>query len=160
MRPSQISRLHREIEDSLDDSIGFIEADNVRRKGQVKELEEDLIPMRFLSSPLVIAMLATHAVKLKGSSSLLTSCRGYVENNIKTRMELITKAWETSQTMASLGTREHNFLEHLQTDLKNEKSFHLDTVIPFGLHVNNMTDMIRRQHDIPSKIWITQLKAC
>jgi hypothetical protein len=94
-------------------------------------LEEALIPMPLLASPLAIAMPATPAAKLKGSSSLLASCRGYVENNIKKRMELITEAWETSQTMASLGTRAHNLLEHLQMDLKNEESFYLDTVIPF-----------------------------
>jgi hypothetical protein len=43
-----------------------------------------------------------------------------VENNIKKIMELITEAWETSKTMASLGTRAHNLLKHLQADLKNE----------------------------------------
>jgi hypothetical protein len=83
-----------------------------------------------------------------------------VEKNIKKRMELITEAWETSQSMASLGTRAHALHEHLQVDLKNEERFYLDTVIPFGIHVNNMTDMRRRQEDIPSQNWITQLNAC
>jgi hypothetical protein len=82
-----------------------------------------------------------------------------VENNIKKRMEFITEALETSQTMASLGMRAHNLLEHLQMDLKNEESFYLDMVIPFSFHVNNMTYTTRRQHDLPSKIWITQLEA-
>ena len=105
MRASQISRFHRATGDALDDSIGGIKVDNSRLKDQVKELEEALIPIPFLASPLAIAMPSTPAAKLKGSSSLLASCRGYVENNIKKRMELITEAWETSQTMASLGTR-------------------------------------------------------
>jgi hypothetical protein len=81
-------------------------------------LEEALIPMPFLSSPLAITMHATPATKLKGSSSLLASCRGYVEKNIKKRMELITQAWETSQSMASLGTTTHALQENLQADLK------------------------------------------
>jgi hypothetical protein len=160
MQPSQISGLHRETRDALDDSIGVIEAENARLKDQIKELEEALIPMPLLASPLAIAMPATPATKLKGSSSFLASCRGYVEKNIKKRMELITEAWETSQTMDSLGTRAHNLLELLQTDLKNEETFYLDMVIPFSFHVNNMADMTRRQHDLPSKIWITQLEAC
>jgi hypothetical protein len=77
-------------------------------------LEEALIPMPLLSSPLAITMPSTPAAKLKGSSSLLASCRGYVEKNIKKRMELITQAWETSQSMASLGARAHALHEHLQ----------------------------------------------
>jgi hypothetical protein len=50
-------------------------------------------------------------------------------------------------------------LELLQTDFKNEETLYLDTVIPFYFHVNNMADTIRRQHDLPSKIQITQLEA-
>jgi hypothetical protein len=48
----------------------------------------------------------------------------------------------------------------LQADFKNEKSFYLETVLPFGTHVNNMTERRRRQQDIPSKNWITELNAC
>jgi hypothetical protein len=125
----------------------------------ISELEEALIPMPLLAIPLAIAMAATLATKLKGSSSLLASCRGYVENNIKKIMELITEAWERSQSMASLGTRPHTLLEHLQEDLKNEERFYLNTVIPFVTHVNNMTKMRRRQEDLPSKYQITQLNA-
>jgi hypothetical protein len=95
--------------------------------------------MPLFASPLVIAMSATLVAKLKGSSSLLTSCRGYGERNINKIMELITQAWETSQSMASLGTRAHDLRKHLQADLKNEESFYIDMVIPFGVHVNNMT---------------------
>jgi hypothetical protein len=58
-------------------------------------LEEALIPFPLLVSPLAITVLATPAAKLKGSSILLTSCRGYVKKNIKKIMELITEAWET-----------------------------------------------------------------
>jgi hypothetical protein len=163
MQLSQISGLHRETRDALHDSIGVIEAENARLKDQIKELEEALIPMPLLASPLAIAMPVTPytpATKLKGSSSFLASCRGYVEKNIKKIMELITEAWETSQIMDSLGRRAHNLLELLQMDLKNEETFYLDTVIPFSFHVNNMADTTRRQHDLPSKSQITQLEAC
>jgi hypothetical protein len=157
---SQISRLHIANGYSLDDSIGGIEVENARLKDRVKELEEALIPMSFLASPLAITMLTTPATKLKGSSSLLTSCRGYVENNIKKRMEPNIEAWETSQSMVSLGTKAHTLLEYLQVDLKNEERFYLDTVLPFDTHVNNMIETRRRQQYLPSKNQITQLNAC
>jgi hypothetical protein len=76
-------------------------------------LEEALIPIPLLASPLAITVLATHVAKLKGSSNLLTSCRGYVEKNIKKRMELITQAWETSKNISSFGTKAHDFQEYL-----------------------------------------------
>jgi len=98
-----------------------------------------LVPMPLLANLLEIATPATPAAMLKGSSNLFASCRGYVENNIKKIMELITEDNETSQTMTSLGTREHNFLEHLQEELKYEEHFYLDTVLSFGTIVNNMT---------------------
>ena len=75
-------------------------------------------------------------------------------------MELVIEAWETSQTMTSLGTRAHNLLEHLQADLKNEERFYLDIVLPFGTHVNNRIETRRREQDLPSKNRITQLNAC
>jgi hypothetical protein len=160
MRPSQICQLHIATEDALDDSFGGIEADNARLKGQVKELQETLIPMPLLANHLEIAMPATPAAKFKGSSSLLASCRGYVENNIKKRMELVTEAWETSQNMNSLGTRAHNLLEHFLAELKDEEHFYLNTVIPFGTIVNNMTKTRRRKQELPSKNQIGQLNAC
>jgi hypothetical protein len=123
-------------------------------------LEEALIPTPLFASPLAKTMPATPAAKLKGSSSLLTSCRGYVEKNIKKRMELITEAWETSQNIASFRTRAHALHEHLQADLKNEERFYLETVIPFGNHVINISDLRRRQEDLPSPNRIKQLKAC
>jgi hypothetical protein len=49
-----------------------------------------LMPLPVLVNPLEIIGPTTPAAKLKGSSSLLTSAKGYVEKNIKKRMELIT----------------------------------------------------------------------
>jgi hypothetical protein len=151
MQPSQICQLHKASKDALHDSIGGIEAENARLKDQVKELEEALIPMPSPTNPLAIAMPATLPANLKGSSSLLASCRVYVENNIKKRMELVTEAWKTSQTITFIGTRVHSLLEHLQAELKDEEHFYLNMVLPFGNIVNNMTETKRRQQDLPSK---------
>ena len=82
MQLSQISWLHRATKDALDDSIGGIEVENSRLRNQIKELEEALIPTPLFASPLAKTMSSIPATKLKGSSSLLTSCRGYVEKNI------------------------------------------------------------------------------
>jgi hypothetical protein len=138
MWSSQICQLHNASRYSLHDSIRGIEAKNARLKDRVKELEETLIPMPLLVNPLEIAMPATPAANLKESSSLLASCRGYVENNIKKRMEVVTEAWKASQTITSLGTRAHSLLDHLQAELKDEENFYLNTVLPFGTIVNNM----------------------
>jgi hypothetical protein len=151
MRLSQIFQLHNASGDALHDSIGGIEVENASLKDQVKELEEALIPMPLLVNPLEIAMHATPATKLKSSSSLLASCRGYVDNNINKRREIVTEVWKTSQTITSLGTMAHSFLEHLQEELKDEENFYLKMVLPFGTIVNNMTETKRRQHVLPSK---------
>jgi hypothetical protein len=86
MQSSQISQFHHATAYALDDSIGGIEAQNARLNRRIKELEEALIPTRVFASPLEKTMPSTPTAKLKGSSSLLTSRRGYVENNIKKRM--------------------------------------------------------------------------
>jgi hypothetical protein len=163
MQASKISQLHMETRDTLHGFVGLIEVENARLKNPIKELKEALFPMPLLHSSLRIAMSATKctpATNLKGSSSFLASSRGYVEKNINKRMELITKSWETSHNMDSLGNRAHKLLLLLQTDLKNEESFYVHMVIPFAFHVDNMAEIRRRQHDIPSNKWLTQLEAC
>ena len=92
MKQSQNFQLNKASEDALHDSIVDIEAENARLKDSVKELEEALIPMTLLANPLAIAMPATPVANLKVSSNLLASCKGYVDNNIKKIMKLITKA--------------------------------------------------------------------
>jgi hypothetical protein len=123
-------------------------------------LEGALIPLPMLAIPLAMIEPTTPTKKLKGSASLLTSSRGYVENNIKKIMELIREAWEISKSMVSFGTRAHDFHEYLQVDLKNEQGFYLDAVVPFGVKVNNMSELRRREEDIPSLNQIKQLNAC
>jgi hypothetical protein len=119
MCSSQISRIHREIEDALDDSIGGLEAENTKFKERIKELEDALMNLPLLSSPLSIVRPTTPIVKLKGSSSLLTSERIYVETNIKKKMALIIEAWEVLKSIVSFGSRAHSFHEYFQVDLKN-----------------------------------------
>jgi hypothetical protein len=116
--------------------------------------------MPLLVDPLAIAMPGTPAANVKASSTLLASSKGYVKNNIKKRMELVTQVWKRSQTIASLGTTTHRLLELLQAELKDEENFFLKMVIPFGKIVNNMTETKRREEDLPSKNRIDKLNAC
>jgi hypothetical protein len=83
MRSSQISKIHKEIGDALDDSIDGLEAENAKLKERIRKLENALIPLPILASPLSMVKPTTLAIKLKGSSSLLTVVRSYVEKNIK-----------------------------------------------------------------------------
>jgi hypothetical protein len=105
----------------LDDSIGGLEAENTKLKERIKELEETLMPLPLLVIPLAIVRPTTPAAKLKESSSLLTSARSYVENNIKKRMALLTESWEISKNLIYFGSRVHAFYEYLQGGLKNEE---------------------------------------
>jgi hypothetical protein len=158
MMPSQISRIHRETDNALDDSIGGFEDENTKLKERnIKELEESLIPLPLLASPLAIVRPTMPAPKLKGSSSLLTSSMSYVENSIKIRMALITEDWEISTNMIYFGLRAHSFHEYLQVDLKNEEGFYLDVVVPFGVKVSNMKELRKREEDVPSPGRIKQL---
>jgi hypothetical protein len=113
-------------------------------KERIKELEVTQMPLSLFVTPLEMIRPTTLAKKLKGSTSLLTSTRGYVGKNIKRRMELITEAWEMSTNMVSFGKRVHDFHEYLQVDLKNEQGFYLDVVLTFGVKVTGMTKLRRR----------------
>jgi hypothetical protein len=92
MQPSQISKIHRETRDSLGDSSGGLEAENTKLKERIMELEDASMSLPLFVSPLSIVKPTTPIFKLKGSSSLLTSTKSYVERNIKKRMALITEA--------------------------------------------------------------------
>jgi hypothetical protein len=89
-----------------------------------------------------------------------TLARGYVENNINKRMELIIEAWDMSKNMVCFGTRAHDFHEYLQEDLKNEQGFYFDAVLPFGVKVTSMKEFRIRHEDIHSLDRIDQLNAC
>ena len=76
-------------------------------------MENAFILIPLLVDHLAIAMPGTPAPNVKASSTLLASCKGYVENNIKKGVQLVTEAGKISQTITSLGTREHSLLEIL-----------------------------------------------
>jgi hypothetical protein len=113
MQSYQISKIHRETRDALDDSIRGLEAKNTKLKERIIELEDSLMPLPILASPLSMVKPTTPIVKLKGYSSLLTSVSSYVEINIKKRMFLIKEAWEVSKNIVSFGSRLHAFHEYL-----------------------------------------------
>jgi hypothetical protein len=52
MRPSQIYKIHRATKDALDDSIDGLEDENVKLKERIKELENALMLLPILESPL------------------------------------------------------------------------------------------------------------
>ena len=56
--------------------------------------------------------------------------------------------------------RAHALQEYLQEDLKKEECFYLDAAALFGIKVTNMTEMRRREEDLPSQNLIKQLNAC
>jgi hypothetical protein len=72
MRPSQISIIHRAISDALDESIFGLEVEKMKLKERIKKMEETLMPLPLISSPLKIVGPTTPAAKLKGSSRLIT----------------------------------------------------------------------------------------
>jgi hypothetical protein len=120
-------------------------------------LEDALMPLPILGR---MVKPTTPAIKLKGSSSLLTTIRIYVERNIKKRMSLITEAWEVSKNIVSFGSRAHAFHEYFEAYLKNKEDFYIDDVLPFGIKVSNMTELRRREEDLPSPSRIKQLNVC
>jgi hypothetical protein len=71
MRPFQISKNHRAIEDALDDSIDGLEAEIVELKERIIELETTLMSRPILETPLTTVKITTPGIKLKGSSSFL-----------------------------------------------------------------------------------------
>jgi hypothetical protein len=159
-RPPHIFKIHRATKEALYDSFGGLEEENIKFKERIKELEEALMPLPLMASPLTIVTPTTTATKLKGSSSLLTSAKRYVERNIKKIMALITEAWEVLKNIISFGSRSHAFHEYLQDNLKNEEGFYLCVVIPFGKKVSDMTELRRREEDFPSPNRIKKLNAC
>jgi hypothetical protein len=134
----------------LDDSLHSLKEENTKLKERIKEIEESFIPLPLLASPLEIVEPTMPAVKIKGSSSLLTSTISYVENNITKIMEFIREVCEISKRMFYFGLRAHSFLEYLHVDVKNEEGFYLDAVVHFGIKFTKMSKIKRRGEDLPS----------
>jgi hypothetical protein len=83
MGPSQSSKIHRTTRDALNDFIDGLEAENAKLKKRINKLENSIMPLPFLASSLLMVKPTTTTINLKGTSSLLTTTRSYVEKNIK-----------------------------------------------------------------------------
>ena len=123
MWPSQISKIHKATRDVLDDSIDGLEAENVRLKERIKELENALTPLPILAIPLTMIKPTTSGTKFKGSSIFLMDVWNYAEKNLKKKISLVMEAWEVSKNIDSFGSWAHEFHEYIQDDLKMKKGF-------------------------------------
>jgi hypothetical protein len=52
MQSSQISKIHKATSDSIYDSIDGLEVENAKLKERIRELEDALMPLPMLASPL------------------------------------------------------------------------------------------------------------
>jgi hypothetical protein len=103
---------------------------------------------------------ATTAAKMKVFSTLLACSRSLIENNINKRMQLVTKAWETSQNLVSFGKKENDFLEHLEANLKNDQHFCEEVLTHFSNYVVNTSELKRIQEKLPSPKRTKKVKSC
>jgi hypothetical protein len=142
MLPSKLSSIHRVTGDTLDVSITHMEEENTQLKERIKELEATLMPPPILASH--VAMIhpgkgiqenPESSSRVKGISSLITTTRHFVEQNIKKRMSLIVELWDMAKSFTSLGLRIQNTKEYLNSDLKNDEGFYTDGVVMFTTRV-------------------------
>jgi hypothetical protein len=143
--------------DTLEVSVDEMEAKNARLKERIKELECALMPPPIFLSPIATIQPGRNpngtpesSLKLKGTSSLLVAVRRFVGENIKKRMSLILEAWDVGNNIISFGSKLNNLREYLQDDFNNEEGFYKDVVITFILKVSGMTELKRKEEDLPS----------
>jgi hypothetical protein len=98
--------------------------------------------------------------RLKGASSMLTTIRKYVGDNIKKRVTLIFDIWELATSSTTLSTRILNFKEYLQKYLENDEHFYKEVVDTFSAKISSMNDVHRREQNIPSKVRLKQINSC
>jgi hypothetical protein len=99
-------------------------------------------------------------LRLRSASSLLTTIRKYIGDNIQKRISLILEIWELATSSTTLSSRILNFKEYLQKDLDNDEHFYKEVVGTFSAKVSNMNDVHRREKNLPSKIRLRQINAC
>jgi len=75
-------------------------------------------------------------------------------------MFLILEAWDLESNFIYLGSRITNLREYLQADLENDEGFYKDDVTTFVLKNLGMTELKRKEEDLPSPTHVKQLKAC
>jgi hypothetical protein len=148
-------------------SVDEMENENANLKERVKELENALMPPPIFSSPIATMQpwksfdrTPESSSRLRGTSSLLVAVRRYVGENIKKRMSLVLETWELANNFISLGSRMTNLRQYLQVDLENDEEFYKGVVTTFVMKVSNMSELKRKEEDLPSLVHIKQLKAC
>jgi hypothetical protein len=160
MSPSQIFQFHQGTSDILRDSIRGIEIENANMKQLLNEFEQAFLATPEFASPLEKNVLATIAMKMKVSSTLLACSTTLVENNINKRMQLVTEAWETSQNLVSFRKKANDLLKQLETNLKNAQLFCDQVLAPFAKYVNNRSELKIRQENLPLRKRTKKVKAC
>jgi hypothetical protein len=65
-------------------------------------------------------------------------------------MPLIMEVWDVFGNIISFESRLNSYNEFLQEDYKNEEEFYKYVVIQFTIKVFNMTELKRREEDLPS----------
>jgi hypothetical protein len=140
MSLSQICQFHQGTGDILHDSIRGIETEHANMKQRLNEFEQAFLATPKFASPLEKIVLATIAVKMKVSSTLLACSRALVENNINKKMQLVTEAWKTSQNLFSFGKKANDFVKQLEMYLKNEQLFCDQVLVPFAKYAENTSD--------------------
>jgi hypothetical protein len=124
-------KFHQATGDALKYSIDEQEKENLVMKKRIKYLEDALVPQPLFVEPIyairplnVLEDIPESRSRLKGASSLLTTIRKYVGDNIKKRVTLILDIWELASSSTTLSMRILNFKEYLQKDLENDDHFY------------------------------------
>jgi hypothetical protein len=134
---------------------------------KLKELEKSFLLRPLFVEPITSIqpfcrledVLETNS-RLKGSSILLMASRKYIGDNIKRRIALILEIWELARNSTTLSTRVLHFKEHLQKYLENDERFYKEVVGTFLAKVLSLSDIHRREKNIPSKTRMKQINAC
>jgi len=73
---------------------------------------------------------------------------------------LIQEIWELAQSSTNFSMRVTNFKEYLQKDMENDEGFYKDIVGTFSSKVSSLSDIHRREQNLPSNIWMKQINSC
>jgi hypothetical protein len=163
----KIVHIHDAMGKALNMSVGEMENENVILKERIRELENALMPPPIFSNPIATMHpwesfygMTKSSSRLRGTLSLLIIFKRYVEENIKTIMSLILEARESKNNFVCLGSRITNFRQYLQADLENDEELCKGVVSTFIAKVSSVSELQRKEEDLPSPIRIKQLKAC
>jgi hypothetical protein len=85
--------------------------------------------------------------------------RKYVKDEFKKRVDLIQEIWDLAQTTTIFSTRIPNLKEYLQNDLENNEEFYKESLNTFSSKVSSLTDIHRREKNLPSNTRMKHIKA-